>query len=80
MIIDEMTSMFWMVYGMRQGAPTVRHKTRESAIEEASRLARNNPGIEFFVMEAIKKVVKRDVDITHLVEIGPGYEDDGIPF
>lgn len=55
---------FWMVYGAGQSAPTVRHKTRESAVKEAKRLARHNHDVEFFVLEATHHVVKRDVDVT----------------
>ncbi len=71
---------FWMVYGLHQGAPTVRHKTEESAINEARRLARNNPDVHFYVLAASHHVVKRDVDVTPIglrafVETG-----DDVPF
>ena len=55
---------FWMIYGMEQGAPTVRHLSREVALKEASRLARSSPGVTFVVLAATDYVVKRDVDIT----------------
>lgn len=76
---------FWMVYGAGQRAPTVRHKTPESALEEASRLARLAPDVEFFVLQAVSHVVKRDVEITPMAgdpdfaEIRGGPTDD-IPF
>jgi hypothetical protein len=60
----QMPRTFWMVYGAGQRAPTVRHKTPESAIAEARRLARVAPDVEFFVLQAIAHVVKRDVEIT----------------
>ena len=78
-----MSARFWMVYGLHQRAPTVRHKTEKSAIVEASRLARSNPSTEFFVLEATHHVVKRDVDVTPIgqEERFFGTEpDDDIPF
>lgn len=75
--------IFWMIYGLRQGAPTVRHKTEESAIAEAKRLAKLHPDIEFFVLEATHHVVKRDVDVTpigHTPWHLRNYPDDDIPF
>lgn len=46
-------SRFWMVYGMNQGAPTFPHSSKTAAAAEAKRLAQRNPGIEFFVLEAV---------------------------
>lgn len=68
---------FWMVYGLHQGAPTVMHYTREIAEAEAKRLARNNPGIQFFVLEAVSRAEKIDVQFTR---IDRRYLDDGVPF
>lgn len=78
-------STFWMVYGLHQKVPTARHKTEKSAVDEASRLARNNPGVQFFVLQATHNIVKRDVDIVTLspdpYRSGPWDSgDDGIPF
>lgn len=74
---------FWMVYGMGQGQPTARHKTFDSARAEASRLARLNPGIDFFVLEAVGAARKVDVEFTDLRrlagEVGRTLDDD-IPF
>ena len=74
---------FWMVYGAGKGAPTARHKTRESAVAEASRLARNNPSVAFWVLEATHHIIKRDVDVTmidpDLAGVGANF-DDGVPF
>lgn len=78
-----MSSRFWMVYGLHQGAPTARHKTEVSAINEAKRLARMNPDVEFFVLETTHHVVKRDVDVSQISESGGFYRrhpDDDIPF
>lgn len=69
---------FWMVYGLHQRAPVYRHKTQASALTKARRLARTNPEIEFFVLEATHHVVKRDVDVTDM-GTGERWTDD-IPF
>lgn len=67
---------FWMVYGMGQGGPTYRHHSLESAKTEATRLARANPGVQFFILETIGTVEKVDVVFTDLRVPA----DDGIPF
>lgn len=66
---------FWMVYGMNQGQPTVRHHSEDSATTEASRLARLHPGIDFYVMEATYRVFKKDVETERLSP-----DDCEIPF
>lgn len=72
---------FWMVYGLHQGAPTVRHKTEASAVAEAQRLARSHGGVEFFVLEASHRVVKNEVIVEPLGDRYPSDPyDDGIPF
>lgn len=44
---------FWMVLADRVlGEPTVRHSSLSRARCEAERLARTNPGVRFFVLEA----------------------------
>ena len=53
---------FWMVYGVGNGRPTFQHTTRDSAETEAKRLARENPGIAFVVLESISAVIKREFD------------------
>lgn len=64
---------FWMVFGEGQRAPAVMHHSPESATDEARRLARTNPGLRFFVLEAKRGYMTAD-PITE-IEI-----DDGIPF
>lgn len=72
---------FWMVYGLHQRAPTARHKTANSALAEARRLARSYPEVEFFVLESTHHIVKRDVDVTKLGFIqGSSFDPDEIPF
>jgi hypothetical protein len=52
---------FWMVYGVDQRAPAVQHSSEAVAIAEAQRLARNNPDVEFYVLESVARAVKADV-------------------
>lgn len=57
-------SPYWMVHG---GGPTnYRHDTRASAVEEAERLARSNPGRVFVVLEAVEAIRKVDVERVDL--------------
>lgn len=52
---------FWLVWCYGGGAPVVPHQTNARACEEAERLARENPGKEFVVLEAIAQCSKSDV-------------------
>jgi len=71
---------FFMVYGMNQGAPTVRHDTMQQAKREAERLARACPGIEFYVLAAISRSRRVDVETDIIAEGWPDPQDDGVPF
>lgn len=71
---------FWMVYGVGQQQPTVRHKTFVSARTEAVRLARFNPGIDFFVLETVGSARKVDVEFTDMRRADERCMDDEIPF
>lgn len=44
---------FWMVYGLDRGAPRHRHWSKESAQNEAKRLASQTPGVTFVVLAAV---------------------------
>ncbi len=68
---------FWMIYGIGQRAPEMRHDSHQSAIEEAKRLARNNPGKTFVVLEAVNAITKREFD-TVTFRAKREYQD--IPF
>lgn len=72
-MFDADTGPFWMVYGMNQSAPVARHKTFESAANESKRLARSNPGVEFYVLATVARAVKADVDFRRI-------DTDEIPF
>ncbi|TRL39854.1 hypothetical protein [Rhizobium straminoryzae] len=66
---------FWYVYHPHGNAPKFRHLTYTSAREEAHRLARENPGCEFLVLEAVYAAIRCDVQGRVLRPV-----DDGIPF
>lgn len=44
--------VFWMVWSPQGHPPIVRHDHHAKAINEAERLARANPGREFYVLQA----------------------------
>lgn len=46
-------SKFWMVVGNGNN-PKIRHHSKKSASEEAKRLAREKPGVDFYVLEAVE--------------------------
>lgn len=72
---------FWMIYGVGQGAPTIRHESKGQALDEAKRLARNNPGITFVILEAVTAVTKNEFVIETMRARGErSCADDGIPF
>lgn len=53
---------FWMIVGIGQGSPSMKHDSIEKAETEAKRLARNNPGVTFVVLQAVSAVTKREFD------------------
>jgi hypothetical protein len=52
---DEGTS-FWVIWNPTHGLPKVRHQFESSARSEATRLARENPGQQFFMLEAVEVI------------------------
>lgn len=72
-----MKEKFWMVLG--EGVPKFRHESKAAACAEAERLARTVTNCEFFVMEAIASVQKKDVYWQPLVDCD-SYDDGQIPF
>lgn len=73
----EETPKIWMVYGVGQGMPTRLYDDIVKAADEAKRLARDNRGVRFIVMEAAGVFVCEDVRCISLRE---NFEDDTIPF
>ena len=72
---------FWMVYGLGQKQPTVRHKSFQSAHGEAKRLAKANPEIPFYVLAPISVSLKVEVDTIFLPIRSPfADQDTEIPF
>ena len=71
---------FWMVIGAgRPGGPTFRHPTKQSAKNEAERLARSNPGDEFTVLESLATVVRSEVQ-WEMNDLDGSEPDDEVPF
>jgi hypothetical protein len=67
---------FFIVWNPKgQRPPTFRHGTFGQASNEATRLARENPGADFFVMVAKRSLKVRDLLVTDFAS-----NDDGIPF
>jgi hypothetical protein len=61
---DTQPKKFWMITG-DGNAPKVRHFNRQDAVNEASRLAKSNPGKEFFVMEAVEMLTQPSGVVRH---------------
>lgn len=53
---------FWMVWNPEGHSPTFRHREETSAVTEADRLARANPGQMFIVLMAVRAVRKTDTE------------------
>lgn len=56
---------FWVVWNPQGNNPTMRHQSREAAQDEAERLARINPGQNFYVLASLSVSFKSDVTTTH---------------
>ena len=52
---------FWMVYNPGNRGPTIEHGSLQFAEREAGRLAKENPGKKFVVLEAISVCKMHDV-------------------
>jgi hypothetical protein len=50
---EHLAEKFWMVWNPSGRAPTYRHPTKASALDEARRLAESNVGQHFFVLKAV---------------------------
>jgi len=58
---------FYVVWNPAHGKPTVRHARYDDAKHEAERLARMNPGEDFYILGSLLLVHNRDVDVTRVV-------------
>jgi hypothetical protein len=68
---------FFMVWNPAGRAPIFKHPDPASAEREAKRLASLNPGAEFFILTAVKRVCREDpVSVTDLTD----HFDDDVPF
>lgn len=54
---------FWLVWQPETGKPNVKHDTFAEAQTEAERLARNNRGKRFYVLQAIAHAVVDEVKV-----------------
>ncbi len=55
--MENNTKKFWMITG-DGNSPKVRHASRQDAVREAERLAKANPGTQFFVLEAVEMLTQ----------------------
>lgn len=55
---------FWMIVG-NGNTPKVRHYNMQDAQTEAARLAKSNPGIEFFIMQTVEMIEQPTGVIRH---------------
>ena len=56
----EHDSPFWVIWNPQGRSPTVRHQYEHEARAEAQRLAKDNPGHSFIVLEARSSYQVRD--------------------
>ena len=78
-IVDQ-TDRFWLVCAplrITSHPPTYIHGQYESAMEEARRLARENPGMTFHVLGSIEAFIKSDVTRIGFPE---DITEDYVPF
>ena len=57
---------FWMVWNDQDRAPRKRHVTYQAALEEAQRLAQQNPAYRFYVLEGQSVVQMSALTVTTL--------------
>ena len=62
---------FWYIWNLEGQPPRYRHYSEGDAVLEADRLARDNPGQYFIVLEAKTAFVKEDVRRIDLLEECP---------
>ncbi|MER1968416.1 hypothetical protein [Castellaniella sp. GW247-6E4] len=55
---------FWMVWCPQGGTPQHKHTSLDSAVAEAKRLAAQNTGREFVVLQSVGVAKRVDVEFT----------------
>ncbi|WP_457797615.1 hypothetical protein [Methylocystis sp. S23] len=73
-MISSKIEIFWMVHG--DGPTNVRHSCREIAEREAERLARNNPGHPFYVLRAVARYRRVEVERVDLEPTSVGLDGE----
>lgn len=73
---EQIEAPFWFVWNPAGRNPQHRHDSRELAITEAERLARNHPGETFIVLQS---VCARRVDNMQRIDMRPDLDME-IPF
>lgn len=73
-----MAHTFWMVWGEFGSQPRFKHSSKQSAEDEAKRLATNNPGQSFYVLESLSWA-RRDPPEAQMFKCSPAPLDD-LPF
>lgn len=63
-----MRTKFWLIWNERGRAPVCKHPTRQSAETEAARLAANNPGHEFHILESERTVYLNNIAVEDHAE------------
>lgn len=75
------TGKFWLVFNPFGSSPKHMHPTHVEAETEAKRLAGENPGHKFFVMEALNGFEKEAPPPPPVVEVDMAkFTYDNIPF
>lgn len=75
--MSETAEVFWMVWRENSHAPTYRHFSKQSAVDEAERLARECAGQTFFVLKTTA-AMRAELPAVSRIEIVP--REDDIPF
>jgi hypothetical protein len=73
-----MSKQFWMVWNPDDYPPRVCHDTEAAAETEAERLARTNPGVKFYLLEATQMFEVNNLRRIDMRQ-SPGYRDE-LPF
>lgn len=70
-------AIFWIVWNPAGRNPTFRHRSESAAVAEAERLARENPGQTFVVLQS---VCARRTQTMECVDLSQPVDEREIPF